>query len=41
MMMFSQRVRRDVIEQQSAERRQASSSSSIDPEWYTTHGQGD
>jgi hypothetical protein len=41
-MMFSQRVRRDVIEQQSAERRQASSSSSsIDPEWYTTHGQGD
>lgn len=39
-MMFSQRVRRETVEQQQvAERRQATSS--IDPEWYTTHGQGD
>lgn len=39
-MMISQPVRRDAIRQQSTERRGVSSSS-IDPEWYTTHGQGD
>lgn len=38
-MMFSQRIRREIVEQQTAERRQVTSS--IDPEWYTTHGQGD
>lgn len=49
-MIFSQRIRRDTIEQQTAERRKVTSSSfeqrgaaraAIDPDWYTTHGQGD
>lgn len=47
-MMFSQRIRRDTNEQQTAERRTASSSfegkaarRAADPDWYTTHGQGD
>lgn len=47
-MMFSQRIRRETIEQQAAERRQVTSSidgraarRASDPDWYTTHGQGD
>lgn len=41
-MMYSQRIRRETVTEQSIERRQSgSSSSTVDPEWYTTHGQGD